>query len=51
MERFTNAAFSFEVTDTPAAGGDGPEGRISTAGHPAWTRSLRLRRGRLHLNG
>ncbi len=26
MERFTNAAFSFEVTDTAAAGGDGPEG-------------------------
>ena len=26
MERFTNAAFSFEVTDTPAAGGDGPKG-------------------------
>ena len=25
MERFTNAAFSFEVTDTPAAGRDGPE--------------------------
>ena len=25
MERFTNAAFSFEVTDTAAAGGDGPE--------------------------
>ena len=24
MERFTNAAFSFEVTDTPAACGDGP---------------------------
>ena len=26
MERFTNAAFSFEVTDTAAAGGDGPHG-------------------------
>ena len=26
MERFTNAAFSFEVTDTAAACGDGPEG-------------------------
>ena len=26
MERFTNAAFSFEVTDTAAASGDGPEG-------------------------
>ena len=26
MERFTNAAFSFDVTDTAAAGGDGPEG-------------------------
>src|SRR5271154_4538377 len=26
MERFTNAAFSFEVTDTAAAGADGPEG-------------------------
>jgi pimeloyl-ACP methyl ester carboxylesterase len=26
MERFTNAAFSSEVTDTAAAGGDGPEG-------------------------
>ena len=26
MERFTNAAFSFEVADTAAAGGDGPEG-------------------------
>ena len=26
MERFTNAAFSFEVTDTAAAGRDGPEG-------------------------
>ena len=26
MERFTNAAFSFEVTDTPAAGRGGPEG-------------------------
>src|ERR1035438_3770962 len=26
MERFTNAAFSFEVTDTAAAGGHGPEG-------------------------
>ena len=26
MERFTNAAFSFEVTDTAAAVGDGPEG-------------------------
>ena len=26
MERFTNAAFSFEVTDTPAAGGDGQKG-------------------------
>jgi pimeloyl-ACP methyl ester carboxylesterase len=25
MERFTNAAFSFEVTDTPAADGSGPE--------------------------
>ncbi len=25
MERFTNAAFSFDVTDTAAAGGDGPE--------------------------
>ena len=28
MERFTNAAFSFEVTDTAAAGGDGPEGVV-----------------------
>ena len=28
MERFTNAAFSFEVTDTPAAGRDGPEGTV-----------------------
>ena len=26
MERFTNAAFSFEVTDTVAGGPDGPEG-------------------------
>src|SRR5271155_2496349 len=26
MERFTNAAFSFEVTDTAPAGGHGPEG-------------------------
>ena len=26
VERFTNAAFSFEVTDTPAVGRDGPEG-------------------------
>jgi pimeloyl-ACP methyl ester carboxylesterase len=26
MERFTNAAFSFEVTDTAAAGRDGPQG-------------------------
>ena len=26
MERFTNAAFSFDVTDTGAAGRDGPEG-------------------------
>src|SRR6202050_1918683 len=26
MERFTSAAFSFEVTDIPAAGGDGPHG-------------------------
>src|SRR5271170_7426411 len=26
MERFTSAAFSFEVTDTAAACGDGPEG-------------------------
>ena len=26
MERFTNAAFSFEVTDTAAAGRDGPRG-------------------------
>ena len=26
MERFPSAAFSFEVTDTAAAGGDGPEG-------------------------
>ena len=26
MERFTNAAFSFEVTDTAAADRDGPEG-------------------------
>jgi pimeloyl-ACP methyl ester carboxylesterase len=25
MERFTNAAFSFEVSDTAASGGDGPE--------------------------
>jgi pimeloyl-ACP methyl ester carboxylesterase len=25
MERFTNAAFSFEVTDTPASGGNGSE--------------------------
>jgi pimeloyl-ACP methyl ester carboxylesterase len=26
MERFTSAAFTFEVTDTPAARGDGPHG-------------------------
>jgi pimeloyl-ACP methyl ester carboxylesterase len=26
VERFTSAAFSFEVTDTAAAGGHGPEG-------------------------
>ena len=28
MERFTSAAFSFEVTDTAAAGGDGPGGVV-----------------------
>ena len=28
MERFTNAAFSFEVTDTAAAGARGPEGVV-----------------------
>jgi len=28
MERFTSAAFSFEVTDTPAAGVDGPKGTV-----------------------
>jgi pimeloyl-ACP methyl ester carboxylesterase len=28
MERFTNGAFSFEVTDTAAAGRDGPEGVV-----------------------
>jgi pimeloyl-ACP methyl ester carboxylesterase len=28
MERFTNAAFSFEVTDAPAAGTAGPKGTV-----------------------
>ena len=30
MERFTNAAFSFEVTDTAAAGGTGRKASVSS---------------------
>ena len=35
MERFTNAAFGFEVTDVPAVGVGGPESAVILARLPA----------------
>lgn len=49
MERFTNAAFGFEVTDVPAVGVGGPQDRavwdadsrpaLARAAEAAWSRS------------